>query len=74
MENKIKHFIKTKGLKTSFILSSTGVSKSYFYDVMKGKTIPSLTNARKIARAIDVPLDELFPEMKIEKNDETELV
>lgn len=73
MENKIKYFIKRKGLKTSYILTSTGVSRSYFYDVMKGKTIPSLTNARKIARAIDVPLDELFPEMKIEKNDDIDL-
>ena len=69
MENKIKHFIKRKGLKTSFILSSTGVSKSYFYDVMKGKTIPSIVNARKIARAMEVPLDELFPEAKGEKRE-----
>ncbi|ABW18832.1 helix-turn-helix transcriptional regulator [Alkaliphilus oremlandii] len=69
MENKIKHFIKRKGLKTSFILSSTGVSKSYFYDVMKGKTIPSLVNARKIAKVMEVPLDELFPEARAEKNE-----
>jgi len=69
MENKIKHFIKRKGLKTSFILSSTGVPKSYFYDVMKGKTIPSLVNARKIARVMEVPLDELFPEAKGEKSE-----
>jgi len=62
LENKIKECIDRKGLKTSFVLYKTGVSKSYFYDVMKGKTIPSLMNARKIADAIGVPLDELFPE------------
>lgn len=67
MENKIKHFIKRKGLTTSFILSSAGVSKSYFYDVMKGKINPSLRNARKIARVMEVPLGELFPEAKEEK-------
>ncbi|SET46497.1 DNA-binding transcriptional regulator, XRE-family HTH domain [Natronincola peptidivorans] len=62
MENKIKAFIQEKGIKISYVLSETGLSKSYFYDVMKGKTIPSLVNARKIAKGIGEPLEEVFPQ------------
>ena len=61
MENKIRQEIDERGLKISFILRKTDLSKSYFYDVMKGKTVPSLIKARKIAETIGVSLEELFP-------------
>lgn len=66
MKNKIRQALKKRGIKISFIISETGLSKSYFYDVMNGKSIPSLANARKMAEVIGVPLDELFPEEKLE--------
>ncbi|SDL09765.1 helix-turn-helix transcriptional regulator [Natronincola ferrireducens] len=69
MKNKIKEVLKGRGIKVSYVLSVTGFSKSYFYDVMKGKTVPSLMNARKIAEAIEVPLDELFPVEKLSKKE-----
>lgn len=61
MENKIRQAIKNQGLTISSVIENTGLSKSYFYDVMNGISIPSLVNARKIEEAIGVPLDELFP-------------
>lgn len=64
MENKIKEIIKKKKLKTKDILSVTGLSKSYFYDVANSNCIPSLANARKIANAIGVELQDIFPEQK----------
>ncbi|APC41559.1 helix-turn-helix transcriptional regulator [Clostridium estertheticum] len=64
MNNKIREFIKDKGLKASDVIKETGLSKSYFYDVMNCNSIPSLTNARKISSTIGVTLDELFPNKK----------
>lgn len=61
MNNRIRDFIDEKGLKISFVITKTGFSKSYFYDVMNGITVPSLENARVISKVIGVPLDELFP-------------
>lgn len=69
MKNKIKEVLRRRGIKVSYVLSITGFSKSYFYDVMKGKTVPSLMNARKIAEVIEVPLDELFPVEKLPKKE-----
>lgn len=62
MFNKIKSIIDEKGLKLTFILTKTGFSKSYFYDLSHGKTVPSLANARKLAKVLGVTVDELFPE------------
>jgi len=62
MGNKIRQVIEEKGLIISHLISETGLAKSYFYDVMNGTSIPSLTNARLISKAIEVSLDELFPD------------
>lgn len=67
MSNKIRQAIKEKGLKISYVIAETGLAKSSFYEVMNGKSIPSLENARTISRIIGVPLDELFPEENIKE-------
>jgi transcriptional regulator with XRE-family HTH domain len=61
MENNIRQAIKNKNLKISEVIEQTGLSKSYFYDVLNGKSVPTLTNAIKISKVIGVPLEELFP-------------
>jgi putative transcriptional regulator len=62
MKNKIRQAISDKGLKISHIIAKTGLAKSSFYEIMNGKSVPSLENARIIANVIEVPLSELFPE------------
>lgn len=62
LSNKIRQAIEEKGLKISHVIAETGLAKSSFYEVMNGNSIPSLENARTIAKVIGVPLDELFPE------------
>lgn len=49
------------------MIEQTGLSKSYFYDVLNGKSVPTLTNAIKISKVIGVPLDELFPALSDNK-------
>jgi len=62
MANRIKEVINKKGLKTMFVIEKTGLSKSHFYEIMNGRAIPSLLNAVKISKVLDVPLNELFPD------------
>ncbi|WP_294379135.1 helix-turn-helix transcriptional regulator [uncultured Clostridium sp.] len=66
MKNKIKEFISKKGLKVMFVIEKVGLSTSSFYEIMNGKAVPSLKNARKIADVLNVSLDELFPNEKFE--------
>ncbi|QGH20697.1 helix-turn-helix transcriptional regulator [Clostridium butyricum] len=67
MKNKIKELITKKGLKVMFVIEKVGLSTSSFYEIMNGKAVPSLKNARKIAEVLNVSLDELFPEEKFEE-------
>ncbi|MEG0772872.1 helix-turn-helix transcriptional regulator [Clostridium sp.] len=62
MNNNIRQVIKEKGLKITHVITKTGLSKSSFYEIMNGNSMPSLENARIIANTIEVPLSELFPE------------
>jgi len=62
VQNNIRQAIEERGMKISFVIDKTGLAKSYFYDVMNGKSVPSLSNARKIADVLGVRLSELFPE------------
>lgn len=63
MNNKIREIINNKGLKITYVIEKTGISKSHFYDIMNGKAVPSLTNAAKISEVLKVPLTELFPSL-----------
>ena len=61
MNNKIKEIIQSKGMKTTYVIEKVGLSTSSFYEIMNGKAVPSLMNARKIADVLEISLDELFP-------------
>ncbi|WP_404988209.1 helix-turn-helix domain-containing protein [Clostridium culturomicium] len=69
MNNRIKEIIKSKGIKVSYVIEKVGLSTSSFYEIMNGKAVPSLMNARKIAEVLMVPLDELFPKEDFEITD-----
>ncbi|UYZ36000.1 helix-turn-helix domain-containing protein [Clostridium beijerinckii] len=62
MNNNIKDIIRSNGLKTRFVIEKVGLSPSSFYEIMNGKTVPSLKNARKIAYVLGVSLVDVFPE------------
>lgn len=62
MDNKIKQMIREKGLKTTFVIDKVKMSTSSFYEIMNGKAVPSLKNARKIASVLGTTIDKIFPE------------
>lgn len=67
MSNKIRQVIDEKGLKISHVILKTGLAKSSFYEIMDGKSVPNLKNARIISKVIGVPLEELFPDESLDK-------
>lgn len=68
LKNKIHTIIKEKGLKISYVVDKVGLAKSSFYDIMNGKSIPSLANARRICEVLERNLDYVFPENFNEAN------
>lgn len=62
MNNLIKELIKKNDLKVKNVIADSGLSRAAFYLIVKGESIPSLTNARKISNALGASLDEVFPE------------
>ncbi|GAB6180163.1 hypothetical protein JCM14036_14820 [Desulfotomaculum defluvii] len=61
MENKIREVIEAKNIKITDVIRETGLSKSYIYAVLANNSVPSLVNARKIADALQVDIEEIFP-------------
>lgn len=60
MKNKIRKVINDNNLKVKEIIRQASVSKSYFYDVMNGKTVPSVEKANDISKALNTTIQELF--------------
>lgn len=66
MKNNIKNIIENRGLKIVYVIEKTNLSKSAFYDIMNGKAVPSLLNARKISQVLGQPLEKVFPNDKFD--------
>ena len=70
--NNIKTLAGKKGVKISEIIRLTGLSKSYVYDVINGKSIPTISVAQKISKALGVPMTEVFPDDSGDENSEVD--
>lgn len=66
--NNIKKFRLNKNLSTYELADLSGISQSYVVALEQFKKRPTLYIARKISKALNIPLDELFPEPKAEIN------
>lgn len=66
--NNIKTLAGKKGVKISEIIRLTGLSKSYVYDVINGKSVPTISVAQKIAKALGVTMTDVFPDDSGDKN------
>lgn len=70
MANRIRELITERGLRFSEVIERSGLAKSTFYDITNGTCVPRLENARAIAKAMDVSIDELFPDKAHEDESE----
>lgn len=69
MQNNIRKLIENKDLKFIDVINKIEISKSYFYDVMNGNSVPTLSIARKIAEVIGESLDEVFPDNYLKESE-----
>jgi DNA-binding XRE family transcriptional regulator len=53
---------RKRSITQSALAQSTGLAQNYLSDLETGKRTGSATQWRKIARALDLPVDELIPE------------
>ncbi|MBZ4650925.1 helix-turn-helix transcriptional regulator [Thermosipho sp. (in: thermotogales)] len=67
--NKIKELVEQKNIKVSEIIKKTGLSKSYVYDVINGKSTPTIGVAQKISRALGSSIAEVFPDTLHERDE-----
>jgi DNA-binding XRE family transcriptional regulator len=66
MQNKLKELVEAankKNITTTEIIQKSGVGRTQFYSILNGDSIPKLTTAFAIAKALDVDLKEVFPEV-----------
>lgn len=64
MQNNIKRLLELRGKKVSDLIKETELSRSFIYDVINEKSVPTVKTARKIADYLDTTIDEVFPSGK----------
>lgn len=60
LDNKIKHLLEIKGLNQSDLSKLTGISRQNISDIIQNKLKPGVDFAMKIAKILDVPVEEVF--------------
>ena len=67
MDNKIKDIIANlnkEGISTTEIIQNSGVGRTQFYSILNGESVPRLTTAISICKAIKTDIREVFPDVK----------
>ncbi len=63
METKLKKIIEERGLKQGFIAKKAGISRGTLSLIVRGKSMPTLPVAIKIARVLEMTVEELWGEI-----------
>lgn len=64
MNNKIKDLVlklNEQGITTTEIINNSGIGRTQFYAVLNGDSIPKLTTAIAICKALGADIKEVFP-------------
>lgn len=60
--NRIREIIEAKNMTIKGTAKAARVSRSYLYELMNGTKTPTISLAKRIAKATKSSLDELFPD------------
>lgn len=60
MKNKIRELAEDKKIKLDILAEKAELSKTTIYSIARGASIPTIDNAYKIAKVLEVPIQELF--------------
>ncbi|MBG9550034.1 DNA-binding protein [Cytobacillus firmus] len=63
MDTKLKRILDERGIKQGFIADKAGLSRGAFSLIVRGKSIPTLPAAIKIARALNETVESLWGEL-----------
>lgn len=67
MENNMREYIKTQkkmGTSIKEIIQQAEIGATSFFEIARGKQIPKIDTAAKIAKALNAKVDEIFPILK----------
>jgi putative transcriptional regulator len=56
----LENILKNKGLKKGFVSEKAGISKTTLTSLMKGRTLPSLPVAMKIAEVLELRIEDIW--------------
>lgn len=56
----VRHFRETHGWSQELLAEKADLNRSYLGEVERGRVIPSLATAAKLASALDIPLSGLL--------------
>lgn len=68
MLNNIRHWLRKKNVTQTWLSQQVGISCSYLSLIISDKRDPDLELAVKISEALDVELENVFPQNRSEKN------
>ncbi|WP_206922807.1 helix-turn-helix transcriptional regulator [Alicyclobacillus suci] len=61
MDGRLKKYLDEKGIKQAWLCEKVGISNTALSLIVRGKSLPNLRTAQKIARALGTTVDELWP-------------
>lgn len=70
MNNNIKEILaglNEQGVTTTQIISESGIGRTQFYSVLNGESIPKLTTAIAICKALKADIKDVFPDEELDK-------
>jgi transcriptional regulator with XRE-family HTH domain len=67
ISERLKRLREAQNLSQGDIQERTGLFRCYLSRLENGRTVPSIETLEKLARALDVPLHQLFTEAPVKK-------
>lgn len=64
LSNNLNEILPEKGIKISQLSKKCGISYAYLRKIIKGDCNPSLAFQNRIAKALSLPVEEIFSNQK----------
>ena len=61
-ENELRRILEARGTSQAWLARKTGLGVGTVNEIVQQKRAPTLENARKIAKALGVRVEEIWPE------------
>lgn len=61
-KNRLKEIIASRGIKQAWLAERAGMSNQGVSELVNERRAPSLDTARRIARALDLSTEDIWPE------------